>query len=153
MLARLDTAKVRWLSFSLILAMAATLASLTFFASRAAASTDAPLATVKFMASRRNVDMRTSPSTAGWGGVTIQMYETVWFATTDLSHRLIVYFLAPGSPDPGPQYTSTGHTGALFLPRSEFTKWADLVYSGKTVYVRLQSAAPHDHSVSTYNWP
>lgn len=107
---------------------------------------------VKFVASQRHVDIMPQGSSATWGGVSIQAKEIVWFGTSTLSRRLIVYFITPGSPDPGPQYNAAVHTGALFLPATEFSKWADLVYSGRTVYVRLDADAAHTHQVSTYNW-
>ena len=111
------------------------------------------MAKVNFQAARRNVDL--SPADvvgASWGGVTVQSDSIVWFSTLSLDKRLIVYFLRAGSPDPGPQYNPAVKTGALFLPASEHAKWADLVYSGKSVYVRLETGAGHAHSVSTHKW-
>lgn len=122
-------------------------------ASTPARTTNNAVTWVKFTATQRHVDLsRGGGGGAIWGGVTVQADEIVWFGSTSLSRRLIVYFLKPGSPDPGPQYNAAIHTGALFLQPSEFSKWADLVYSGRTVYVRLDSDATHAHTVSTYNW-
>jgi hypothetical protein len=111
------------------------------------------MAQVKFQAVRRNVDL--IPAETGgaiWGGVTIHANSIVWFSTLSLDKRLVVYFLRPGSPDPGPQYNSAVKTGALFLPAAEHSKWADLVYSGRSVYVRLETGAGHAHTVSTHKW-
>jgi len=108
------------------------------------------MATVKFQATRKNIDLSPTGNSANWG-VIVQCEAVIWFATTSLNRRLIVYFLREGSPDPGPQYNAGAQTGAVFLPASEYGKWADLVYSGKAVYVRLETAGGHNHSVSTYN--
>ena len=111
------------------------------------------MAKVNFVAARRNIDL--SPVASGgaqWGNVTVEADQIVWFSTLSIDKRLIVYFLRPGSPDPGPQYNSALKTGALFLPPSEYSKWADLVYSSKTAYVRLETGAGHAHSVSTHKW-
>jgi len=116
-------------------------------------SANSAITWVKFIATQRHVDLsRGGGGGAVWGGVTVQADEIVWFGSSTLSRRLIVYFLKPGSPDPGPQYNPANRTGALFLQPSEFSKWADLVYSGRVVYVRLDSDATHAHTVSTYNW-
>ena len=106
---------------------------------------------VRFQATNRHVDLAKTGS-ANWGGVSVSAKTVVWFATSDRSMRLIVYFIPTGSPDPGPQYNPVGKTGALFFPESEFPKWADLVYSGRTVYVKLETTGAHGHSVSTYPW-
>lgn len=116
-----------------------------------AATPTASATWIKFVASQRHVDLMPQGSSASWGGMTIQTKEIVWFATSTLSQRLVVYFLTPGSPDPGPQYNPAIQTGALFLPAAEFSKWADLVYSGRIVHVRLDPDAAHMHQVSTYN--
>jgi len=115
-----------------------------------AAGSPVAFALDKFTATQRHVDL--GPGTSSWGGVTVQSNDVVWFGATGLSKRLIVYFLAPGSPDPGPQYNLANHTGALVLPHSEFEKWADLVYSGRMVYVRLQTVTGQVHLAGTYPW-
>jgi hypothetical protein len=110
------------------------------------------MALVKFTATQRHVELNPVSGAAAWGGVNIDSVAIVSFGTTSLTKRLLVYFLRPGSPDPGPQFNASVNTGALFRPVGELSTWADLVYSGRAVYVRLESAGMHDHRVSTYNW-
>lgn len=100
---------------------------------------------LEFVASTRKLQLFPAGTEAVWGNATIQcdaLMDLTGFIKIPVVGSLVVYFLLPDSPDPGPQYVyhAPVHKGAVFASNAEFTKWADVSNSGKKITVTLETS-------------